>query len=358
MPLISADNFLPRVERLNEHGSGVSQIGALPTPQELAQLEVAAEQQANEPFLPPWLTQAVESGMTKLQTLRVTSKKPCCETVQPGIVKGSGARENVLIRVQGTPMNCLTLPSSNCAATTLIRHLAQSIPCCGIKDFVQLKVTATPPCCCVKDCTSCQACKQKATAAVQVFPAPTCPLAGRYESSAYPKQAFDTPANVWMPCPVQSVTRVVSATPTPLPRFESPDFEVHCEKIAHRGDTVVFEGNVLLLSKKHAQPIRINAQRVILNMKDGSYTVESGRVSTTTPISTFGVLRTSVISDPSPVGLPMPCLDQAQRPVYVTPTTPTAPSGMVIDVVHPHGIRVLPVPTSLPTPASLWQRCP
>ena len=72
----------------------------------------------------------------------------------------------------------------------------------------------------------------------------------------------------------------------------TPDFEAHCQRMTHRGDTIILEGDVILLNKKHAQPIRIEAHRVIVNMKDGTFTVESEARPT---VSGFGVQRTSAV---------------------------------------------------------------
>jgi len=393
-------------------------LPALPTPLELSQLEVQAEQLANQPFLPAWLTQAVEQGMTKLQKLRassgtmsVTAKKPCCEVVEPGMVKGSGATDDlqcfkgIVVRVQAVGSH--TLPTTSCMPSTLFRHLAQQLPCCGIKDFVQLNTTTTPPCCCAKACTCCETCcnvkalfgkaqtatfkactieqgcssgivtgiqlkdpKERAielrlqqpislnlrnvplrqaikdlsihtglqiavntaalqnerinidtpvTIAVEAIPlraalaimlAPlklSCAIENQVLQITSERRVANGTRESASPGTVQ-LTPVASGsgwTMTPaappvhsLPRFESPDLEVHCEKMTHRGDTVVFEGNVMLLSKKHAQPIRINAHRVILNVKDGSYTVESARQIAPLPptVSSFGVLRTSAVT--------------------------------------------------------------
>jgi hypothetical protein len=53
---------------------------------------------------------------------------------------------------------------------------------------------------------------------------------------------------------------------------------------------ILLEGDVRLVSKKNGQLIRIEAQRVMLNMNDGTFTVESGA---NPQRSHFGVLRTS-----------------------------------------------------------------
>ena len=81
---------------------------------------------------------------------------------------------------------------------------------------------------------------------------------------------------------------IAYAEPVRPAHFVTPELDVHCERIIHVGDQVILEGNVLLLCKKHAQPIRIEAQRVAINMKDGSFTVDSMPRTITT---SFGVQR-------------------------------------------------------------------
>lgn len=86
-----------------------------------------------------------------------------------------------------------------------------------------------------------------------------------------------TPA---MPMPMPMAHRIVPvATPAKHVHFASPDLEAHCERMTHRGDVVVLEGDVKLHCRKHGQSIRIDAQRVTVNMKDGTFTVESDTTS-------------------------------------------------------------------------------
>jgi len=97
----------------------------------------------------------------------------------------------------------------------------------------------------------------------------------------------------------------------------TPDLDAHCDRMHHRGDVVVLEGNVLLLVKKHAQPIRIEAQRVLVNMRDGSFTVESGLAPVTSPGN--NLLRSSFHRNarhafPDPGARPERRNDDARRP--------------------------------------------
>jgi hypothetical protein len=94
----------------------------------------------------------------------------------------------------------------------------------------------------------------------------------------------------------------------------TPDLEAHCQRIVHKDGMVILEGNVLMICKKHAQPLRIEAPRVVLNMKDGSFTVEAQALTTLTT-SSFGVMRTTGV-----VEVPMP-----QRVIQVLPVPASLP---------------------------------
>ena len=201
-------------------------------------------------------------------------------------------------------------------------------PACGLSVVIGCAkscemVQAPNGCCCAKECGCCEACKAKKakTAQLQPFPTvpnstwapPPAPYIGSYCSPLHiPGHPMPPPGmqvrtepiappgtGIWYhPCPMPPShgARVIElATIAPRPsvaHLVTPDLDAHCERMPHRGDVVILEGNVLLLCKKHAQPIRIEAQRVIVNMKDGSFTVESDP-RPTTATSSFGVMRTS-----------------------------------------------------------------
>ncbi len=82
----------------------------------------------------------------------------------------------------------------------------------------------------------------------------------------------------------------------------TPELEAHCQRINHKDGMVILEGNVLLLCKKNAQPIRIEASRVVVNMKDGSFVVDTAAPAS----SSVGVLRTfnMPVSGPIPLAVP------------------------------------------------------
>lgn len=58
-------------------------------------------------------------------------------------------------------------------------------------------------------------------------------------------------------------------------QLSSPNYGARCERI--RGGAngeLILEGNVLLISRRHGQSMTINAQRVLLNVKDDQFVVE------------------------------------------------------------------------------------
>jgi hypothetical protein len=180
-----------------------------------------------------------------------------------------------------------------------------SAPCCEAQhllQYVQSKVAPSAPCCCSKACACCEACKSKSKTGTWVFvpttrrvievrPAtPVAPPAPATRVLPCPMLPADAPT--WIAPPPMMLHTHVSRVASKPARLVTPEFEAHCDRMTNQGDLIVLDGNVLLLCKKHARPIRIEAQRVVVNMKDGSFRVENGSPSTT---SSFGVMRTGVI---------------------------------------------------------------
>jgi hypothetical protein len=91
-------------------------------------------------------------------------------------------------------------------------------------------------------------------------------------------------------CQSSATVQVAAAPALKHAHLVTPDLEAHCTRMTHRGDTIILEGDVILLNKKHAQPIRIEAQRAVINMKDGTITVDGPGSN-----SNFGVTRTSAV---------------------------------------------------------------
>ena len=105
-------------------------------------------------------------------------------------------------------------------------------------------------CCCAKACACCETCKAKDTVCSGPRPAGDIRLL-----SCLPPQCGSGIVQI---LPVQNArVQVVQVAHAVKPvRLVTPDLEAVCERMHHHGDIVVLEGNVLLLCKKHAQPIR------------------------------------------------------------------------------------------------------
>lgn len=276
---------------------------------ELTSLEEAAKQ-ANAvdcptTDAPSWHIQAAQQGVAAWQRLRAL-----CATNG----KASSCREATCgTSVQAKPAVCNEAAGGVFGITLTGKAISAAAPCCGLKDLLPLScpfgfsVSKTDaPCCCAKACACCESCKAKPAVRAQAFPiAPpvtwTMPIPPQRIWSGPTPQGWALPVS---PPPSARVVLAMpaSAQPTKAAHLVTPDLEAYCERIVHRGDTIVLEGNVLLLCKKHAQPIRIEAQRVFVNMNDGSFTVESN-ARPMTPTS-FGVMRTSGMSSP-PIVVPL-----------------------------------------------------
>jgi hypothetical protein len=229
------------------------------------------------------------------------------------------------------------------------------------------EVQAPKSCCCAKGCACCETCK---TAKVQLnvqygqcpvpmaCPVPTLPA----PTASWRMQAGPATVQIvaqTMPAPVCGM---VQAMPAPacgmVPNFAymsttiaarpaklvTPDFEAHCDQMIHRGDTIQLVGNVMLLCKKHAQPIRVEGQRIVINLNDGSFVVETGPVlpRPSTPAA-VGVMRMS-IGESSTIIRPASVYTQPCVPTYECPRS-VCPTTGIIEVVP-----VPPVPVTSPRP--------
>jgi hypothetical protein len=117
------------------------------------------------------------------------------------------------------------------------------------------------------------------------------------------------------PFPHHMVRQVIlpkNVAPTHHAHLVTADLEAHCERMIHKGDMILLEGEVRLVSRKHGQSIRIEAHRVLLNVKDGTFTVESD--ASPARATQFGISRTSAADAPAcnPYCVPLnPALEQA-----------------------------------------------
>ena len=176
-----------------------------------------------------------------------------------------------------------------CRSTGCATAAVGSVRCCEM-------VQAPAGCACAKACACCDKCQSKTDQKPQVqgmpeLPAPSVVWMSGLESMAPPPLPPAHRVVQIQAIPAPPTVRVIECMPEApalkAAHLVTPDFEAHCVRMTQRGDTILLEGDVLLLSKKHAQPIRIEAQRVLLNMRDGSFTVEPAPRSS---VSNFGVM--------------------------------------------------------------------
>jgi hypothetical protein len=128
----------------------------------------------------------------------------------------------------------------------------------------------------------------------------------------------------------QQQTMVVQAAHTAQKvHLATEFFEAHCDTLRCVGENVmVLEGDVRLTSKKGGHPIRIEAARVQVNMKDGTFKVESATtIGTSPPLPTTMERVQMVPSAPWSAPAPMPTTSWQNAPVYVRPLPPSAPAG-------------------------------
>jgi hypothetical protein len=277
-----------------------------------------------------WFTQALQQGMSAWQCFRGTcSGDGCCR--QSGC---NPAMNNSVKQVMGTVTGHLmgaaaggfVGESGTCCPATMcpVGKKACAVGVCG-----SVTVTAAP-CACAKECACCETCKAKKDAGPcgpQACPFPVCPPMGMMmppcqAAMCMPPMAGPGPGH-WTPTTNPNVMEWVPGHPiydqawqvrwpqmhavampkmmpypNPMPaeampcatlqmvskttvatraraHLATPDFDAHCERMSHKGDMVVLEGDVLLMWKKNVrQPMRIEAQRVVLNTQDGSFVVE------------------------------------------------------------------------------------
>jgi hypothetical protein len=134
-----------------------------------------------------------------------------------------------------------------------------------------------------------------------------------------PNYAFPGPVaapGVPLPPPPAGARAVVglpaSTQSAPVAHLVTPDFDAHCQRISHRDGHIVLEGNVMLLCKKHAQPIRVEGQRVILNLKDGTFTVET---ASQPPMATYRIHAINTPDQVVDVVMPVPMRRVIELPV-------------------------------------------
>lgn len=304
------------------------------TPRDLSELEAAARglaesgQECCEGQV--WYLRALEHGVTAMQRFRSmcatqsASVRGCGEAacVKPGTVKAAHCNE-----VRSCPFGVVSGSAGTCTQFSkcgtgsfmlgvgvnscqgITGSAGSFTPSCGVKDVVPMAcpmqfrvVQATTPCNCAKACACCEHCKAAKKVTVQAHTPPR-PVAA--------------PPVHWVPAPTPAtVMSMPMMPPVKHARLVTPDFEAHCERMTQRGDMIILEGNVMLLSKKHAQPMRVEACRVVVNMRDGSFTVESDvRPVQRMPTGHEQVYRIEMVT---PATMP----EAGHRPVIIVPVHP------------------------------------
>jgi hypothetical protein len=297
---------------------------------DLESLEAAAQPASSECPGMTWCTQALRQSAATWMRLRALcsaakQESTCCEAACTTQTRSASKGSNCAVGLAGSVKGCL----------------AAQVP---------------KACDCAKACACCESCNEKRenTPRVQALPMPlTLEMMQRIAGlrgigqlpSAPPLAIVGMPPCVPavqgtligpMPAPGAALVHVVPLTHSVKPvHLVTPELEAHCERMHHRGDAIVLEGNVLFLCKKHAQPIRIEAQRVIVNMRDGSFIVESDIRPTTS--SSFGVQRTPAAAPgvSSSIGFCVPCPPEVPRTYVPHAVTPDTGAGRARDVHRP-----------------------
>jgi hypothetical protein len=100
-------------------------------------------------------------------------------------------------------------------------------------------------------------------------------------------------------------------------------FEAHCDSLRCAGENVmVLEGDVRLTAKKGGHPIRIEAARVSVNMKDGTFKVESA-AAVAMPVATPMQLERVHMMPAPPWAAPMPVYEPLDYPPVGAPVPPS-----------------------------------
>jgi hypothetical protein len=305
---------------------------------------------------PSWCDQLAEQTVAAWQRLRELcqtrlgqsigySMGSCEMQAKPGVCKGAAG---------------CAVGAAGCGKDIHLHVQVQATPAGGVCQLpcgvVGQKADA---CDCAKGCGCCDKCKAKAAQAALPpkppmacpfgFPGPmvwgmppqapmwSCPL----PSTAVPSPRWTTgltppmpPFPQAMPAPRMVIGVTTSVQQGKPAHLVTPELEAHCQRIIHKDGSIILEGNVLMLCKKHAQPIRIEASRVVVNMKDGSFVVESGGVTVTTTSFSTGKKVAVPMTGPYGVGEPLQVQYGCPPPNVAVPAAPM-PGGI---------IQVIPVP--------------
>jgi hypothetical protein len=121
-------------------------------------------------------------------------------------------------------------------------------------------------------------------------------------------------------------------------------FEAHCDSLrCVNGNVhcVILEGDVRLSCKKCGQAVRIEAPRVVVNVKDGTFTVTAQQGAVAPPVAPLNVQM---------VPLTVPWLAPNANAVYSCPTPQLAPATWTMPLPAPHAY---PTPHAYPVSREL-----
>ncbi len=144
-------------------------------------------------------------------------------------------------------------------------------PCCAKGSCCQNETKAAKSCGCGTDGNCCCA-KQPAVVHLVVPHLPPAPHVVVMPHAPMPTVAAT---------PAVRMRRIIEAQPTttcvPQAHLVTPHFEAHCERMScnNTQDRIILEGDVRLTCKKDGQQYRVEGQRVVVNLQDGTFAVES-----------------------------------------------------------------------------------
>jgi hypothetical protein len=293
----------------------------------------------------------VQSGYVPPAVLRATGEEQCDNCPLANQTWYYRALLDASMAWQRLRTTCGNAKSAGCCdmPACCLADACKSAGCVvGIAGCAKGCATAQAPksCCCAKECACCEMCKASKQKSVQIERVRVQPMPCPMQAPATGVFKIALPAPAMLPmmpaCMPQNVMLPVNVGGTV--KLVTPDFEVHCNHITQRGDTIELTGNVLLLCKKNSQPVRIEAQRILLNLNNGTYTAEAGVPATavTMPMSmpmNIGFMRMSIGTE-AVRSQSVPATGNRTQEA-VRPATFVPASGI---------IEVVPVPQALPRP--------
>ncbi len=116
-----------------------------------------------------------------------------------------------------------------------------------------------------------------------------CPVQSPFTNAPTTSRDYAMPVEAVRPATL-TVSRKAPAAKRNV-HLVTPNMEAHCERLTSGGnaDHIVLEGDVQLTCNRNGQSIRIQGQRVVVHLADGTFTVESAPESrVAAPVSRVG----------------------------------------------------------------------